>query len=65
MQLNIHGGRSLQNRSMRFGEVVSEVPGPGAYNVLSASENVLTATTANVGQPQKPGRKMVGIWVKL
>uniref|UniRef100_A0A3Q3JBI2 Uncharacterized protein n=1 Tax=Monopterus albus TaxID=43700 RepID=A0A3Q3JBI2_MONAL len=31
--LNIHGGCSLQNRSKRFEEVSSEVPGPGAYNV--------------------------------
>ncbi|KAJ8262641.1 hypothetical protein COCON_G00150980 [Conger conger] len=27
------GGRSLQNRSKRFEEAVSEIPGPGAYQV--------------------------------
>lgn len=65
LQLNIHGGRSLQNRSKRFEDVVSEVPGPGAYNVLPASGNMLRAVTAKAGQAQKLGRKMVGIWVKF
>lgn len=65
LKLNIHGGRSLQNRSKRFVEVVSKVPGPGAYNVLPASGNTLRAVTADEGQAEKLGRKMVGIWVKL
>ncbi|XP_058630621.1 sperm-tail PG-rich repeat-containing protein 2 [Onychostoma macrolepis] len=30
---HILGGKSLQNRSKRFDDVVSDVPGPGAYNV--------------------------------
>uniref|UniRef100_A0A3Q4MLV0 Sperm-tail PG-rich repeat containing 2 n=1 Tax=Neolamprologus brichardi TaxID=32507 RepID=A0A3Q4MLV0_NEOBR len=38
LQLNVHGGSSLQNRSKRFEDVVSEVPGPGAYNVSPASK---------------------------
>ncbi|XP_070690540.1 sperm-tail PG-rich repeat-containing protein 2 [Pempheris klunzingeri] len=57
VKLNIHGGRSLQNRSKRFEEVVSKVPGPGAYNVLPASGNTLRAVTAD-SQAEKPGRKM-------
>lgn len=65
LQLNIHGGRSLQNRSKRFEEVVSEVPGPGAYNVHPASGNTLRAVTVAAGQAEKLGRKTVGIWVKL
>ncbi len=64
-QLNIHGGRSLQNRSKRFQEVASKVPGPGAYNVLPASGNTLRAATADPGQAERPGRKTVGIWMKL
>lgn len=64
-QLNIHGGRSLQNRSKRFEEVVSQVPGPGAYNVLPASGNMLRDMTVGVGQAEKLGRKMVGIRMKL
>uniref|UniRef100_A0A3B4Z0T1 Sperm tail PG-rich repeat containing 2 n=1 Tax=Stegastes partitus TaxID=144197 RepID=A0A3B4Z0T1_9TELE len=39
LQLNVHGGCSLQNRSKRFEDDASEVPGPGAYNVLPALEN--------------------------
>ncbi|KAF1389214.1 hypothetical protein PFLUV_G00071110 [Perca fluviatilis] len=57
VKLNIHGGRSLQNRSKRFEEVVSKVPGPGAYNVLPASGNTLKAVTAKAGQAEKLGRK--------
>ncbi|XP_041644304.1 sperm-tail PG-rich repeat-containing protein 2 [Cheilinus undulatus] len=55
---NVHGGCSLQNRSKRFEEVVSKVPGPGAYNVLHASGNALRAGTSNAGQAQKLGRNM-------
>ncbi len=33
LQDHILGGKSLQNRSKRFDDVVSDVPGPGAYNV--------------------------------
>ncbi|XP_042344922.1 LOW QUALITY PROTEIN: sperm-tail PG-rich repeat-containing protein 2 [Plectropomus leopardus] len=58
VKLNIHGGRSLQNRSKRFEEVASKVPGPGAYNVLPASGNTLRAVTAEAGQVEKLGRKM-------
>ncbi|AWP07206.1 putative sperm-tail PG-rich repeat-containing protein 2 [Scophthalmus maximus] len=57
IKLNVHGGRSLQNRSKRFEEVVSEVPGPGAYNVLPASGHVLRAATVDAGQTEKLGRK--------
>ncbi|XP_068616924.1 sperm-tail PG-rich repeat-containing protein 2 [Brachionichthys hirsutus] len=58
VKLNIHGGCSLQNRSGRFEEAVSEVPGPGAYNVLPASGKALRATMADdSGQSEKPGRK--------
>uniref|UniRef100_A0A8C1A9Q7 Sperm tail PG-rich repeat containing 2 n=1 Tax=Cyprinus carpio carpio TaxID=630221 RepID=A0A8C1A9Q7_CYPCA len=32
---HISGGKSLQNRSKRFDDVVSDVPGPGAYNVTN------------------------------
>lgn len=64
-QLNIHGGRSLQNRAKRFEEVVSKVPGPGTYNVLPRSGNTLRVVMAEPGQAEKLGRKMVGIWVKL
>uniref|UniRef100_A0A8C5DES9 Sperm tail PG-rich repeat containing 2 n=1 Tax=Gouania willdenowi TaxID=441366 RepID=A0A8C5DES9_GOUWI len=31
----VRGGCGLQNRSKRFDETVSEVPGPGAYDVVS------------------------------
>uniref|UniRef100_A0A3Q0R4X3 Sperm tail PG-rich repeat containing 2 n=1 Tax=Amphilophus citrinellus TaxID=61819 RepID=A0A3Q0R4X3_AMPCI len=54
LQLNIHGGSSLQSRSKRFEAVVSEVPGPGAYNVSHASKKALRAMTANVGHPGRP-----------
>ncbi|XP_070761176.1 sperm-tail PG-rich repeat-containing protein 2 [Enoplosus armatus] len=57
VKLNIHGGRSLQNRSKRFEDIVSKVPGPGAYNVLPASGNTLRAVTADAGQAEKLGRK--------
>lgn len=59
LQLNIRGGRSLQNRSKRFEEVVSEVPGPGAYDVLPALEKTPGAA------PEKPDRQMVGVWLML
>ncbi|XP_008285192.1 sperm-tail PG-rich repeat-containing protein 2 [Stegastes partitus] len=58
VKLNVHGGCSLQNRSKRFEDDASEVPGPGAYNVLPALENTVRVVTANVGQPEKIGRKM-------
>lgn len=32
-QSHVVGGQSLQNRSRRFEEVVSVVPGPGAYDL--------------------------------
>lgn len=32
---HISGGKSLQNRSKRFDDVVSDVPGPGAYDVTN------------------------------
>ncbi|XP_017269205.2 sperm-tail PG-rich repeat-containing protein 2 [Kryptolebias marmoratus] len=50
VKLSILGGCSLQSRCKRFEEVPSEVPGPGAYNVLPASGNTLRATAAHVGQ---------------
>uniref|UniRef100_UPI0037E895CE sperm-tail PG-rich repeat-containing protein 2 n=1 Tax=Semicossyphus pulcher TaxID=241346 RepID=UPI0037E895CE len=58
VKINVHGGCSLQNRSKRFEEVVSKAPGPGAYNVLSASGNTLRAGTANSGQAKELGRKL-------
>uniref|UniRef100_A0A665TGP3 Sperm tail PG-rich repeat containing 2 n=1 Tax=Echeneis naucrates TaxID=173247 RepID=A0A665TGP3_ECHNA len=45
-QKNIHGGCNLQNRSKRFEETVSWVPGPVAYSVMPASANMLGAMTA-------------------
>lgn len=59
LQLNIRGGCGLQNRSKRFEEVVSEVPGPGAYDVLPALEKRLGAAL------EKPGKQMVGERLKL
>lgn len=43
--------------------VVSEVPGPGAYDVLPASGNKLRARMTDAGQSEKIGSKMVGIWL--
>ncbi|KAG7490102.1 hypothetical protein JOB18_028112 [Solea senegalensis] len=64
IKLNVHGGHSLQNRSKRFEEVVSEVPGPGAYTVPPASENLLRAVTADAGQAGRPGRKKAqSLWL--
>ncbi|XP_029999651.1 sperm-tail PG-rich repeat-containing protein 2 [Sphaeramia orbicularis] len=54
---NVHGGTSLQNRSKRFEVSVSQVPGPGAYDVLPAAGNLLKAEKADVGQAGKFGRK--------
>lgn len=42
---------------------MSEVPGPGAYNVLPASGNPLRAMTSDAGQSEKLGKKKVGIWM--
>uniref|UniRef100_A0A3P8RLI6 Sperm tail PG-rich repeat containing 2 n=1 Tax=Amphiprion percula TaxID=161767 RepID=A0A3P8RLI6_AMPPE len=58
---NIHGGRSLQNRSKRFEDVVSEVPGPGAYNVLPIYRSPLCFMThscspANIPSIPSPGQ---------
>ncbi|KAJ4942047.1 hypothetical protein JOQ06_011917 [Pogonophryne albipinna] len=64
-QLNIHGGRSLQNCSKHFEEVVSKVPGPGADIVLPASGSVLRAVTAKAGQSEKlEYDKHVGKWLR-
>ncbi|KAF3695740.1 Sperm-tail PG-rich repeat-containing protein 2 [Channa argus] len=57
-KLNIHGGCSLQSRSKRFDEVMSKVPGPGAYNVQTAPGNMPRAVTADPRQTEKLGRKM-------
>ncbi|XP_029365689.1 sperm-tail PG-rich repeat-containing protein 2 isoform X1 [Echeneis naucrates] len=57
-QKNIHGGCNLQNRSKRFEETVSWVPGPVAYSVMPASANMLGAMTAVAGQAGKLGSKM-------
>lgn len=56
--MNIHGGCSLQNRSERFQEVASEVPGPGAYHVTPALEKTAGAAF------EKPGRQRVGSGLK-
>ncbi|XP_034025460.1 sperm-tail PG-rich repeat-containing protein 2-like [Thalassophryne amazonica] len=58
--LNIHGGHSLQNRSRRFEEVVSEVPGPGAYNVLLASGNIKAA----LADGRQAGRLCKKMWLQ-
>ncbi|TMS03641.1 Sperm-tail PG-rich repeat-containing protein 2, partial [Larimichthys crocea] len=64
VKLNIHGGCSLQNRSKRFDDVKSKVPGPGAYNVLPALGNTLRAATADARQAEKLGKKMAkSLWV--
>ncbi|CAL8297165.1 unnamed protein product [Gadus morhua 'NCC'] len=42
----IQGGQTLQNRTRRFQEQLPEGPGPGAYNVLPASGNLLRAKSA-------------------
>uniref|UniRef100_A0A3Q0R5P4 Sperm tail PG-rich repeat containing 2 n=1 Tax=Amphilophus citrinellus TaxID=61819 RepID=A0A3Q0R5P4_AMPCI len=56
LQLNIHGGSSLQSRSKRFEAVVSEVPGPGAYNVSHASKKALRAMTSDIPSIPSPGQ---------
>ncbi|TNN63204.1 Sperm-tail PG-rich repeat-containing protein 2 [Liparis tanakae] len=58
VKLNVHGGRSLQNRSKRFKEVASKAPGPGAYDVLPASGNTLQVVTAEAVQAKNLSRKM-------
>lgn len=57
--MNIRGGCSLQNRSKRFEEAMSEVPGPGAYDVIPALEKTPGAAL------EKPARWMVGARLKL
>ncbi|XP_029960076.1 sperm-tail PG-rich repeat-containing protein 2 [Salarias fasciatus] len=52
----IFGG--LQNRSKRFDDVESEVPGPGAYTLHPTSEKKLLGMTTKVGHHEKPGRSM-------
>lgn len=58
LQPNVRGGCSLRSRCKRFEEVVSEVPGPGAYDVLPSLETTPEA-------PEKPGRRMVSTQMKL
>ncbi|KAJ7994335.1 hypothetical protein DPEC_G00264800 [Dallia pectoralis] len=41
---HIVGGQSLQNRSKRFDDTVSEVPGPGTYNIRPACYTSAGAT---------------------
>ncbi|XP_061789371.1 sperm-tail PG-rich repeat-containing protein 2 [Nerophis lumbriciformis] len=52
VQMNVHGGCSLQNRAKRFEDPVSEGPGPGAYDV-----NIPRMT--DDGPSEKLGRRMV------
>ncbi|XP_054629034.1 sperm-tail PG-rich repeat-containing protein 2 [Dunckerocampus dactyliophorus] len=60
VKLNVHGGCSLQNRSKRFQDPVSEGPGPGAYDVLEpASGNKPGARMTDDGLSEKLGRRMV------
>ena len=47
LQSKIQGGQTLQSRTRRFEEPPSDGPGPGAYNVLPASGNLLRAASAN------------------
>ncbi|KAK2837199.1 hypothetical protein Q5P01_014411 [Channa striata] len=58
VKLNIHGGCSLQSRSKRFDKGMSQVPGPGAYNVQTAPKYMPRAVMADAGQTEKPDRKM-------
>ncbi|XP_052413427.1 sperm-tail PG-rich repeat-containing protein 2 [Carassius gibelio] len=48
---HILGGKSLQNRSKRFGDVVSDVPGPGEYNVTN---DVSPAERRQTGPEKSP-----------
>ncbi|XP_019907848.2 sperm-tail PG-rich repeat-containing protein 2 isoform X2 [Esox lucius] len=52
---HIVGGQSLRNRSKRFDEMVSEVPGPGTYNIRPAGD---TPGSAEVQPPGKRGTKL-------
>ncbi|XP_059405451.1 sperm-tail PG-rich repeat-containing protein 2 isoform X2 [Carassius carassius] len=51
LQNHILGGQSLQNRSKRFGDVVSDVPGPGAYDVTN---DVSPAERRQTGPEKSP-----------
>ncbi|XP_055368110.1 sperm-tail PG-rich repeat-containing protein 2 isoform X2 [Betta splendens] len=50
VKLHIHGGCSLKSSSKRFQEPRSEVPGPGAYDVVPAEDDAR--------RDEKSGRKM-------
>ncbi|KAI7813410.1 sperm-tail PG-rich repeat-containing protein 2 [Triplophysa rosa] len=54
---HIVGGNSLQNRSKRFEDVVSDVPGPGAYDVSPAGKRM--------NHPEKSPRQGLSKGVKL
>ncbi|XP_067296404.1 sperm-tail PG-rich repeat-containing protein 2 isoform X2 [Pseudorasbora parva] len=47
---HVLGGNSLQNRSKRFDDVVSDVPGPGAYDV---TKNVSPSGKRKTTNPEK------------
>ncbi|TRY71426.1 hypothetical protein DNTS_011667, partial [Danionella cerebrum] len=51
-QSRIVGGKSLQNRSKRFDDVMSDVPGPGAYDVINDA-SPLFKTEMQLEQSQK------------
>uniref|UniRef100_A0A8C9V8G0 Sperm-tail PG-rich repeat containing 2 n=1 Tax=Scleropages formosus TaxID=113540 RepID=A0A8C9V8G0_SCLFO len=57
-QNHIPGGRSLQNRLQRFEDAVTEVPGPGTYNLLPEPFVMcvlsLASQTKITGYPQHP-----------
>ncbi|KAL0979821.1 hypothetical protein UPYG_G00190170 [Umbra pygmaea] len=55
---HILGGQTLQNRSKRFEDIVSEVPGPGAYDVRPASGS--TVKRAGTHPPGTRGSKVGG-----
>ncbi|XP_029115554.1 sperm-tail PG-rich repeat-containing protein 2 [Scleropages formosus] len=56
-QNHIPGGRSLQNRLQRFEDAVTEVPGPGTYNLLPEPFGVKYRDA----EGDSPGKKMTKI----
>uniref|UniRef100_A0A8C6TZD2 Sperm tail PG-rich repeat containing 2 n=1 Tax=Neogobius melanostomus TaxID=47308 RepID=A0A8C6TZD2_9GOBI len=56
MNSNIPGGSSLQNRSRRFEDPVSQVPGPGTYDVLLPVKTLLVPGLPEVPSIPSPGQ---------
>ncbi|MGH0144677.1 UNVERIFIED_CONTAM: hypothetical protein FKN15_043477 [Acipenser sinensis] len=44
---HILGGKSIQNKSKRFGENIPDVPGPGSYNVSQSVKKSLQTVSSN------------------